>query len=168
MKAELNSNRKRYLRQEYISRINRVIDYIEDNIDSQLNLEILSRVANFSRFHFHRMFSAFMGETLNSFIKRLRVEKAASILIDNPKYSITEIAFNCGFSSSAAFSRAFKEYLNMSASYFRGGGFLYFSKNRKLKSKDWKALYSSSRYCIPFLFRVILCEILIIYGGTKW
>ena len=145
------SKQKDYLRQEYIARINQVIDYIEYNIDSPLNLEKLSRVANFSPFHFHRIFSAFMGETLNSFIKRLRVEKAASMLISNPRHSITQIAYDCGFSSSQAFSRAFKEHFDMSASDFRNDGYLQFSKNCKLKSKnskteskDWEAQFSSS------------------------
>ena len=107
---------KKYLRNEYISRINRVIDYIEKNIDKDLSLEKLAKVANFSRFHFHRIFRVMTGETLNQFIQRIRVEKAASQLISNPKKSITEIAFDCGFSGSAPFARSFKEYLNMSAS----------------------------------------------------
>lgn len=146
MAAKSLSNSKKYLRQEYIARINRVIDFIENNIGSQLNLEKLSQVACFSRFHFHRIFSAFTGETLNSFIKRLQVEKAASMLIDNPRYSITGIALDCGFSSSAAFSRAFREYFNMSASDFRNSGYIKISKNRKIKSKNGKVKYSSSYY----------------------
>ncbi len=68
---------------EYIHRINKVIDYIEAHIDGDLSLEILADVASFSPFHFHRIFSAFVGETLNDFIKRLRIEKAASLLINN-------------------------------------------------------------------------------------
>jgi AraC-like DNA-binding protein len=82
--------------QEYISRINRVIDYIQNNLHKSLSLNELARVACFSIFHFHRIFSAIIGETLNDFIQRLRVEKAASLLLSNPKKSITEIAFDCG------------------------------------------------------------------------
>ena len=70
---------------EYIYRINRVIDFIEANIDKELTLEKLSEVANFSPFHFHRIFSAFTGETLNGFIKRKRIERAASILLSEPE-----------------------------------------------------------------------------------
>jgi len=72
---------------EYIHRINRVIDYIEKNLDQDLGLEKLSEVAHFSPFHFHRIFSAFMGETLNGFIRRIRVEKAASMLLN--EYRLT-------------------------------------------------------------------------------
>ena len=118
-----------YLREEYTSRINRVIDYIETNLDKELTLETLAQVANFSRFHFHRIFGAMMGETLNHFIQRLRIEKAATMLLNNPKKSITEIAFDCGFSGSAALSRVFKETYNMSPSTWRSGGYLQDRKN---------------------------------------
>ena len=137
---------KKYLRQEYISRINRVIDYIEKNIDSDLGLEKLSGVACFSSFHFHRLFSALVGETLNLFIKRLRVEKAVGMLRGNPKYSITEIAFGCGFSGSAAFSRAFKEYYGISASEFRSGGCIRISKKCKAESNKRKEKIPASHY----------------------
>ena len=124
-----------YLRQEYVSRINRVIDYIENHLDQNLSLELLAGVANFSRFHFHRLFRALVGETLNSFIQRNRIEKAASQLLDNPKKSITEIAFDCGFSGSASFARLFKETYQVSASEWRAGAHMHHSKIRKTKSK---------------------------------
>ncbi len=96
------------LRDEYRARINRVLDYIEHHLDEALTLEVLADVASFSPFHFHRIFSALTGETLGRFILRVRVEKAAGRLIDNPRASITEIALDCGFSGSAAFARAFR------------------------------------------------------------
>jgi len=130
-----NEDRKEYLRQEYISRINRVLDYIEHNLDQDLSLETLAGVANFSRYHFHRLFKSLMGETLNNFIQRNRVEKAAARLLDNPKTSITEIALDCGFSGSASFARTFKEAFRMSASEWRAGGHLRHSKIRQTKSK---------------------------------
>jgi AraC family transcriptional regulator len=137
---------KEFLRQEYLGRINRVIDFIENNIDASLSLETLAREANFSPFHFHRIFSALVGETLNGFVRRLRLEKAASMLIDHPKETITEIALACGFSSSAAFARAFAERFRISASEFRqrgrqrlSGAPLGQSKIGKRKSKVGKA-----------------------------
>lgn len=144
--VEINAQRKKFLRQEYISRINRVIDYIEKNIDSDINLEILSRIACFSMFHFHRIFSALVGETLSSFIKRLRVEKATAMLVGNPKYSITYIALKCGFSGPAAFSRIFKRHYGISASEFRSGGYKKISKNCKVESKKGKERISNSHY----------------------
>ena len=132
--------RKQYQREEYLSRIHRVIDYIEANLAQDLTLEGLSSVASFSRFHFHRIFKALVGETLNQYVTRLRLEKAATLLISNPKSSITEIAFDCGFSSSAAFARAFKEAFGMSATEFRTKRPLKESKNSKTNSKDSQIL----------------------------
>src|SRR5512137_2314544 len=109
-------------RAEYALRINRVIDYIEANIEKELSLETLAEVACFSRYHFHRLFGAITGEPLGRFIQRIRVEKAASKLIHNPKTSITQIALECGFSGSAAFARTFKEAFGMSAREWRAEG----------------------------------------------
>lgn len=132
--------KNKYLREEYHSRINRVIDYIEENLNKSLSLEELAGVANFSRYHFHRIFRAMVGETLNQFIGRVRVERAATRLLEQPKKSITEVALDCGFSGSASFARAFNNYYKMSASEWRNGGCEEFSKNRKMVSKDGKTL----------------------------
>lgn len=128
------------LREEYISRINQVIDYIDHHLDQELNLETLARVANFSPYHFHRIFAAMMEETLNHFIQRLRVEKAASLLINNPRTSITEVAFDCGFSGPATFARAFKERYGLSASEYRIRKPFEESKNGKTESKNHQSL----------------------------
>lgn len=130
--------KQKFLREEYIGRINRVIDYIESNISQELSLEELAAVAHFSPFHFHRTFGAMVGETLSGFIKRLRIEKAASMLTQNPKKSITEIAYKCGFSSSAGFARIFQDTFQMNASKWRDGGYLGNSKIGKKNSKEGK------------------------------
>lgn len=108
-----------YRKAEYIARINRVIDYIENHIDRNLTLEELARTANFSKYHFHRIFRAMLGETLGRFISRVRLEKAATRLVQNPRTSILEIALECGYSGSAAFAKAFKEKFGMSAGQWR-------------------------------------------------
>ncbi|MBN1480158.1 AraC family transcriptional regulator [candidate division KSB1 bacterium] len=141
-----------YLHHEYTARINRVIDYIERHLDEELKLGKLAQVASFSPFHFHRIFAAMMGETLNQFISRLRLAKARAMLLQNPKKTITEIAFDCGYSSSATFARAFKEAHGLSASDFRTGK----SKIRQMDSnyhqmisKYRKAFHISSMYIDP-------------------
>jgi len=108
-----------YLRKEYTARINKALDFIDSNIDKELSLEKIASVAHFSRFHFHRIFSSFMGETLNQFIQRIRIEKAGSYLLTYPNKSITEVAFDCGFTSSASFARSFKEAYGLSATEWR-------------------------------------------------
>jgi AraC family transcriptional regulator len=108
-----------YLVQEYKSRINHVMDFIEENISKDMSLEELAKIANFSKFHFHRIFYYLVGETLNHFIQRIRIEKAASLLLTHPNITITEIAFSCGFSNSSVFARAFKSEYGISASAWR-------------------------------------------------
>lgn len=136
----MQDSRQRYLRESYIERINRVIDYIEANIDRDLSLLELADVAHFSPFHFHRIFNAMVGETLNGFIQRIRIEKAAAGLIGNPKKSVTEIAFEYGFSGSSTFARAFKETFGMSATEWRSGGHFRFSNNSKIESNESKTI----------------------------
>lgn len=121
MDTQANDRNQKYLREEYVSRINSVIDYIEANIDTDLSLGNIATAANFSQFHFHRIFHAMVGETLSQFIQRIRLEKAATLLVNNPKKSITEIALECGFSGSAAFARAFRDAFHMTATEWRAG-----------------------------------------------
>lgn len=108
-------------RKEYMVRVNRVIDAIEANLDSPPNAAQLARLAGFSRFHFHRIFSACMGETLGRFVQRLRLERAAAQLLHRPDLSITEIALDAGFSSSSTFARSFRDNFGMTASSWRDG-----------------------------------------------
>jgi AraC family transcriptional regulator len=115
MQPDVNSQ----LWQEYKFRINRVIDYIENNLTENFTLENLAGIANFSKFHFHRIFYSLIGETLFQFIQRMRMERAASMLLANKNKSITEVALDCGFSGSASFAKSFKEYYKMSASEWR-------------------------------------------------
>ncbi len=132
-----NSHQK-YLREEYTARVNRVIDHIEANIDQELSLSKLAEIAGFSVFHFHKIFSSLIGETLYGFIQRVRVEKAAVMLLQNPKELITDIALSCGFSGTSTFARAFKEAFGMNASEWRNGGYLKDRKNRQTDRKEWQ------------------------------
>lgn len=127
-------------RNEYIARINRVIEYIEINISERLTLEKLSEISCFSPFHFHRVFHAYIGETPNDFVNRIRLEKAATFLTYNSGQNITEVAFKYGFSSSASFARAFKKHFGFSASGWCAGGYekYKYSKIGKTESKNGK------------------------------
>lgn len=107
---------------EYEGRINRVIDHVARNLDRRLPLAELAKIASFSPFHFHRLFRAMTGETVHDFVQRLRLEKAAGLLRTRPHASITEVALECGFGSSASFARAFRVHFGCTASDWRSGG----------------------------------------------
>ena len=135
---------------EYKSRINRVFDYIEKNIEKQLDLEELASVANFSKYHFHRIFQGMVGETPYQFILRLRLEKAASILLSNPKKSVTDIAIETGFADLSNFSKNFKMFFQVSASQWRKNNVCQQSNinsnNNQIESNLRKAENQSSMY----------------------
>jgi AraC family transcriptional regulator len=123
-------------RREYVGRVNRVMDYIRANLAGDLCLETLARVASFSPFHFHRVFKSIVGETLNDFIRRVRVGAAASRLLNNPRASITEIAVQCGYSSPSSFAREFRNAFGTSATEFRRGGRDAARKIRQVERKN--------------------------------
>jgi AraC family transcriptional regulator len=114
----------------YKSRINKVIDYVNNNLDRSFSLEELASVASFSPFHFHRIFVAVTGESVNFFTNRIRLEKTARLLKFS-KSSISEVAMECGFSSPSTFSRAFKQYFGISPASYRNNGEIQNSKIRK-------------------------------------
>lgn len=95
-------------RSEYESRMHRVLAYIDEHLDEQLDLATLAEVAHFSPFHFHRLFSAWMGETFGDYLRRRRIELAAMRLVAQPRTRILNIALSVGFGSAEAFTRAFK------------------------------------------------------------
>ncbi|NGX16578.1 AraC family transcriptional regulator [Wenzhouxiangella sp. XN24] len=106
-------------RAAYQFRVHRVLGYIDDNLAEPLELEGLAKVAAFSPFHFHRLFRALVGESLGAYIRRRRLEVAATRLITQPACSVTDIALGVGFQSVEAFSRAFKKRFISSPRYWR-------------------------------------------------
>tara|TARA_R110002049_G_scaffold110162_8_gene259202 strand:- start:1070 stop:1993 length:924 start_codon:yes stop_codon:yes gene_type:complete len=121
---------------DYIFRINKVLKFIDVNLDSNLTLETVSKVALFSPFHFHRIFKAITNETLNSYISRRRIEKSASILMHKKEVSITELSLQYGFTSNTSFTRAFKKFYGVSPTEFRKQSPSKFSKISQVESKN--------------------------------
>jgi AraC family transcriptional regulator len=88
--------------------MHRVLEHIDRHLDEPLELDTLAAVANFSSFHFHRLFSAWMGETLGDYLRRRRLEMAALRLVSQPELPVLHVALSTGFGSAEAFARAFK------------------------------------------------------------
>jgi AraC family transcriptional regulator len=84
-------------RSEYERRMHRVIAHIDEHLDQALDLNTLADVAHFSQFHFHRLFSAWMGETLGDYVRRRRLEVAAMRLAAQPRAAVLDIALSAGF-----------------------------------------------------------------------
>jgi AraC family transcriptional regulator len=107
-------------RGEYSRRLRGVLDHIDAHLDEQLDLEALSRVAHFSPFHFHRVFAAWMGETLGEYLRSRRLDRAAAQLVSEPRASVLSVAVAVGFGSGEALARAFKQRYGCTPSAWRG------------------------------------------------
>ena len=105
----------------YRQRFQPVIEYINRNLDKPILLEDVARLSHFSKYHFHRMFSALFDENLGDYVARCRLQAAAQKLVSYPDQSITEVAMFCGYSTSANFTRAFKLHYGVSPREFRNG-----------------------------------------------
>lgn len=116
----------------YQQRINIVLRHIEQHLDSRPDLEELARIACFSPYHFHRIFSSMVGEGVAAYIRRLLLERAAMQLGHSPE-SVTQIALGAGYDSVDAFTRAFRAHMGMLPSeYRRRKGHLEAARRRDL------------------------------------
>ena len=95
---------------ENVSRIRKVLVYIQENLSEELSLEGLAGIAFFSPFHFQKIFSHYVGESPKQYIMRLRLERIAHYLKLYPYLSVSDASFQCGFSSPSTFIRAFKKF----------------------------------------------------------
>ncbi|MFV0420344.1 MAG: GyrI-like domain-containing protein [Dysgonomonas sp.] len=157
---------KELSKQEYTARINRVMDYIGQNLDKPIDLSVMADIALFSPYHFHRIFTFIVGETPNNFLSRIKLERAAALLQDRPKESISEIAFQCGFGNVSSFSRAFKSYFGMSAKEFRLQDKAIFVKDGIRYSKNCKPISNigknkqqiNSQFCSVEFNKIIIMD----------
>ena len=134
------------MNKEYKVRVDRVIQYIEANLSNNISLTEVAKVSHFSAYHFHRIFSAIMGETVNDYIVRRRLEKAVNLLIFQTELSVTQVALDSGFSSSANFSKAVKLHFGFSPSEIRNPDKIKDSKIGKIYSKYGKVFSPSDLY----------------------
>lgn len=103
----------------YHQRFEKVLLYIDQNLESEISIKTLSDLAFFSPFHFNRQFSSYIGQPLHQYIQMNRLHKAALQLIYRQHLSIGEIASKAAFANSESFSRAFKQLFQQSPSQYR-------------------------------------------------
>jgi AraC family transcriptional regulator len=104
--------------QNYSDRLNAVKRYIREHMDEPLDRQVLAAVAGFSVSHFHRVFTASIGENIAGYVRRVRLERAGRKLRMGA-VDITEVALAAGYDTHAAFSKAFKQQFGLSPSEFR-------------------------------------------------
>ena len=106
------------MEKEYLERLGLVTRHIQSNLDCVLRVEDLAKIAGFSSFHFHRIFSAFMGEPLGCYVRRLRLVRAAGQILESHR-TITDIGLEAIYETPAAFTKAFRRYYGVSPSVLR-------------------------------------------------
>ena len=105
--------------ERYHARMQRVLDYIDGNLDGDLDLQTVSGVAAFSKFHFHRQFKATFGVSLHRYVQLARMRTASQQLANGSGQSVTDIALDAGYEAPDAFARAFRQMFRQSPSSFR-------------------------------------------------
>lgn len=118
--------------QNYQDRMKRALDHIDQHLNDQLDLEAVSAVAAFSKFHFHRQFTATFGLSVHRYVQLSRMKRASFRLAFRGDQSITQIAMDAGYDAPDAFARAFKQRFGESPSSFR-------------KAPDWEPWLAAFR-----------------------
>ncbi len=131
----------------YAARFDRVLDYIEQHLDDTMSVELLCKLANFSKFHFHRQFADYIGITVARYILLLRLRHASYRLAFDHSVKIIDIALNTGFETPESFTRAFKNTFGQSPSVFR-------------KTPDWDAWHAVYRFRLPERNQIVQVDII--------
>lgn len=97
---------------ENLIRMIRAIDYIEAHLTEKIQLEDIAREACFSEYYFHKLFHLLIGDTPGTYIKKRRLYEAAKKL-QQSKTKVIDVAFEFGYQSPEAFSRAFSKHFGM-------------------------------------------------------
>ena len=125
-----------------IANIEKVIDYIENNLSNKLDLDKIAEAVHYSKYHLHRLFSDTVGMTIHDYVGRRQLTEAAKLLVfsDRP---IIEIAFICGYESQQAFSSAFKSMYKIPPAQYRENREFYplqlrFTLHRNIANKEFK------------------------------
>ncbi|WP_233804626.1 AraC family transcriptional regulator [Paraburkholderia sp. HP33-1] len=131
----------------YTKRFETVLAYIDANIEGDLSVGALSRIANFSKFHFHRQFAAYVGLPVARYVQLMRLRRAAHRLASQASCTVLDAALDAGFDSPEAFSRAFKRAFGLAPSAFR-------------RHPAWHIW--SANFVVPYLSRKLIMQVQIV------
>src|SRR5688572_9234829 len=105
-------------RNDYLDRIRRVLRFVQEHLDEPLTPDRLAGVANVSLYHFHRIFSGLVGESISAHVRRLRLERAAGELRRSNR-DVIDVALDAGYEAHEPFTRAFRDHFGTSPSAYR-------------------------------------------------
>jgi AraC family transcriptional regulator len=102
----------------YCENIQKSIDYIENNIKEDIDINMVVQQSGYSTTHFYRIFQAFMGEAIKEYIIKRKLSNAAIELAVTNKRLI-EVAIDYGFNSQEVFTRAFTKLFHITPGRYR-------------------------------------------------
>lgn len=132
----------------YARRFENVLAHIEAHLDDDLSVEALSQVAHFSKYHFHRQFSAYVGIGVTRYVQLMRLRRASRQLIAEPRPRVLDVALDAGFESAEAFARAFKRAFGQTPSAFQ----------REPRWDAWSACFVFPHFERSFVVKVDIVE----------
>lgn len=98
-----------------------IIDDVLKKIETELDdvtVDDLIAYSGFSYFHFHRLFVAYVGESLAHYLKRIRLERAVHDL-NYKQIPVTEVALNAGYATPSAFNKAFRAFFGVNPTEYK-------------------------------------------------
>ena len=110
---------KNSTKNDHLERVNDVLFLIHQDIQKNHLVEDLALHVAMSPFHFNRVFKEIVGESVHAYIKRVKLEHSANLLLFNPDATVTSIFQEVGFSSNASFTQAFKERFGVTPTKWR-------------------------------------------------
>lgn len=127
---------------QIIISLEKVIDFIENNLDGKLELDTVATAVHYSKYHLHRIFTDTVGMTIHDYVGRRQLTEAAKLLVFSKK-PIIEISFICGYESQQAFTTAFKSMYKISPAKYREWKEFYplqlrFSMHRKVTDLEFE------------------------------
>jgi AraC family transcriptional regulator len=106
---------------EWLNRMTKALEYLEEHLQDEINLNEVARIACSSPFHFQRMFHVLTDVTVGEYVRRRRLSLAAQELVTT-KEKVIEIALKYGYDSPESFARAFRKLHGISPSAAREPG----------------------------------------------
>lgn len=134
------------------NRIDTILAYIHENMDSPLSVEILAEMSCWSRWQLQRVFLSHTGMNVAQYVRELRLSMAA-IEVLNKKYRMLDIAYLYGFTSEIAFSRSFKQYFKMSPREYQKQGKKIGIRKPFLKSQSLTEIQGSGFYQVRLEYK---------------
>lgn len=98
--------------------INRVLDYIEDNIDKEINIKVIAQIACMSEYNFQKVFTVLTDISLGEYIRRRKLSRSLYEVCDT-NHKIIDIAYKYGYESPDSYTKAFKNLFDMTPSKAR-------------------------------------------------